>query len=808
MRLVFSPTSAARRALRLRFLPLLLLIAALAAPGPFFTGPAIALAADDASPAHHKAHKPKPAHTAKKTRAAHKPRRTVRAEKKSGRRRHRASRALRRARTARIKQAFVASAELRPMAQQLATLRTPAAYAGVTRYAQHHTGDAAAAAYLALGHAYLLDQRYAEAVASFRRSRQASDELADYADFLAARADEAAGDNAAAEALLHGFAQRYPDSIFVDQAPELEATALLALKNPAAARSVLLAAEQTDAAGRPGFQLVEAQVAAALGETAAAESLYKKLLLDHPLSPEAASALNSLTAMGAASSLTTAQLRILGDAYYNAGRYEEAREQFRALEREPELSTQDRAGFAVAAAACDLKLDRLTTAQAEALADTPDENGARRDYLLMVLARDRGDLDRQNKIVAEMESRFPASPWLADALFDTGNTYLLLHQYPQAIADYSELAARFPRDRHAAAVHWRAAWLTYRLGDYANAARLFDEQIRLYPTADETVAALYWRGRLDEAHRPAEAAAAYRAIVRAYPHYFYAQMARQRLVALGDLKAPPQSPVPAEFSRFQSPPPPVLSESFPADSPHLAKARLLANAGLNEYIAQEIAADPDSDSWSALAEAQIYASYGETFRALRAVKRAFPSAAETPIRSIPLAYWRILFPEPYWQTIQAESAKNGLDPYLVASLIRQESEFNPSAVSHADAWGLMQLLPSVGRSMARQEGLHHFRTYQLLDPETNIRLGTRYLHQQLDQFGGAPEYALAAYNAGDSRVAEWRTEGPYSGMDEFVESIPFHETRGYVESILRNIEIYKEIDAAAAPRKNSARTDP
>jgi soluble lytic murein transglycosylase len=173
-----------------------------------------------------------------------------------------------------------------------------------------------------------------------------------------------------------------------------------------------------------------------------------------------------------------------------------------------------------------------------------------------------------------------------------------------------------------------------------------------------------------------------------------------------------------------------------------------------------------------------------------------PGAASASIQSIPLAYWHILFPAPYWNTIKAESAKNNLDPYLVASLIRQESEFNPSVISYANAWGLMQLLPSTGKSLARQEGMTHFQTFQLLDPETNIRLGTRYLRQTLDRFGGVPEYALAAYNAGESRVEDWQSAGPYSGIDEFVESIPFTQTRDYVQAILRNIEIYREIDAS------------
>ena len=160
------------------------------------------------------------------------------AGKKARRPKKRPSKAVRRARAARIKLAFVASAELRPMAQQLATLRTPAAYTGVTKYAHAHSGEAAAAAYLALGHASMLDKRYEEAVSDFRQARQAGEELADYADFLAARASHDAGKDEAAEALLKGFSERYPDSIFVDQAPELEANTLLNMKDAAGAQRV------------------------------------------------------------------------------------------------------------------------------------------------------------------------------------------------------------------------------------------------------------------------------------------------------------------------------------------------------------------------------------------------------------------------------------------------------------------------------------------------------------------------------------------------------------------------------------------
>jgi soluble lytic murein transglycosylase len=697
------------------------------------------------------------------------------------------------ARTAKLKQAFVASTELRPMAQQLAAIRTAAAYAGVSGYAHRHTGETAAAAYLAVGHAYLLDNRFSEAAANLRQARAAGDALADYDEYLGAKAEHGGGNNAAAEELLKGFAERNPDSIFVVQAPELEAQILLGMNDYAGARRVLVAAP--DSAGRAGYQLALAEVDQAQGQTADAGSVYKHVLLTWPLSYEAQTARTRLTALGMESSLTAAEVRSLADAYYKAGRYEEASEQYHALARQSGGNVAERNGFAVAAAACDLKLKRLTREQAEALAASNDENGARRLYLLMELARNRDDLTGQASYVDQLRTGFPHSQWLAEALYSSGNMYLLRKDYPHAVEYYAELADHFPQSTNAAAAHWRAGWWSYRQGLYDQAAKVFEDQIREYPGAKETVSALYWRARLyeDQDHQPSMAAAHYRALIRTYSHYFYAQMAQERLVALGD--AAPVS-VPA-LEKYVPETIPKLDDTVPEGDPHLVKAHLLVNAGLSEYVPEEIAAAPGSSSWSGIAEAKIYTSYGETYRAMRVLKRALPFATSASIKSIPLAYWRILFPEVYWETIQAESAKNGLDPYLVASLIRQESEFNPSAISHANAYGLMQLLPSVGKQMAREEGLGSIETRQLLDPILNIKLGTRYLRQTMERYGRVPEYALAAYNAGENRVVDWQAAGPYHGVDEFVESIPFTETREYVQSILRNQEIYRGIDQYA-----------
>lgn len=689
------------------------------------------------------------------------------------------------------------------MAQQLAATRTAAAYTGVSAYARSHQGEASSAAYLAIGHAYLLDNRFAEAATNLRQARAVGDALADYADFLGAKANHDGGNNAAAEELLKGFAERNPDSIFVVQVPEVEAQVLLGMNDFAGARKVLT--DNPESANRAGYQLALAEVDQAQGQVDEAGRIYKHVLLTWPLTFEATTARTRLTALGLESSLTAAELRSLGDAYYNAGHYQEASEQYHALARKSGGDVAQRNGFAVAAAACDLKLKRLTRQEAEALAATNDENGARRLYLLMELARDREDLTAQTTYVETMRANFPHSPWLAEALFSSGNMYMLRKDYPRAVTYYSDLAEHFPQNTNAAAAHWRAGWWSYRQGLYPQAARIFEEQIKQYPGAKETVSALYWRARLYEQqdHEPSMAAAHYRKLISVYSHYFYAQMARERLVALGDA-APVTVPhldeyVPAVI--------PKLDATFPAGDPHLVKAHLLVNAGLSEYVPQEIAAAPDSASWSGIAEAQIYASYGETFRAMRVLKRALPYAASAPIKSVPLAYWRILFPEDHWETIKAESAKNGLDPYLVASLIRQESEFNPGAISHANAYGLMQLLPSVGKQMAREEGLGSIETRQLLDPVMNIRLGTRYLRQTMEKFGRVPEYALAAYNAGDNRVADWQAAGPYNGVDEFVESIPFTETRDYVQAILRNQDIYRGIDQYAQKSPAAQRAD-
>ncbi len=699
------------------------------------------------------------------------------------------------ARSHKLQMAFVASSQLRPMAQELTTMRSPAAYAGVTAYAHAHTGEAASAAYLALGHAYLLDHRYPDAASSFVKANASGKTLDDYADFLAAQADMEAGKLSDAEALLTGFATKYPESIFVGRLPVMIANLSLQQNDPQTALRVLHQHAADPISTHADFQLALARANQMMGNVDEAARLYRHIFLSFPLSNEAAQAKTQLPVVGAAATLTMSERRAHADALYAGGRYAEAGEEYRALANDSaQADASAKNALLVAAAECDLKTKRLSKQEVDALPDTQDESGARRMYLAVELARNKDDGSAQQGLVTQMEQRFPDSPWLAEALYTSGNMYLLRKDYPQAIVYYSELSKRFPENHYAPSSHWKAAWLNYRLGNYSEAAVLFDKQIALYQGGKEIPAALYWRGRLyaDQEHRPAMAAAYYQTVSRAFEHYYYAQMARDRLAELGQVTASDVAML-SSIHREEIPP---LTDDVPEDDEHVIKARLLANAGLNEYIPAEIQAADGSDQWGAFAEAEIYASDGETFRAMRVLKRALPFYTSAPIDTIPMGYWKILFPQQYWSSIEQESAKNGLDPYMVASLIRQESEFNPGAISPANAFGLMQLLPSVGRSMAKEEGIHHLNEVELLNPQTNIRLGSRYLKQTLDKFGGQAPYAFAAYNAGDSRVTDWQSIGKYHGMDEFVESIPFTETREYVQAIVRNESIYRALNAA------------
>jgi soluble lytic murein transglycosylase len=693
----------------------------------------------------------------------------------------------------RLHTAFVASTQLRPMAQQLVLLRSAAAYDGVRRWAAGHPGDGAAAAQLALGHALMMDHQYGQAEEAFAAAKQAGDALDDYAIYLGAQAALAGNRPQDAIAVLSHFAEQYPDSLFVPNAPVTLAKAYIANHDPASALRILEPLENTQAGGHVDFRATLAKVYQASGNTEAAARLFRGIYLKDPLSSQAMDAKNQLAVMNVP--LTVAERKEHADAMFNAHQYGDAGIEYRELEKDDKDLTQaDRDALEIYAAVCDLKLKRLSRMDVEKLPVTSDDSAALKLYLEAELARNVGDESGQDAFVQELTTKYPQSRWLEEALYSGGNMYLIRRDSGRAIADYRALVEHFPKSIYAPSAHWRAAWLNYRIRNYPEAARLMDEQIQNYPGGAEIPGALYWRGRLyeDVEHNFAQALNYYNKLNDAYVNSYYAMLARQRIASIGKREEVADAPALAAVRDVDDP---ALIDQLPENDPHLIKARLLANAALNEYIRPEIALSATSSEWGALAEADIYQSFGETTRALQAMKRSRIPFMAMDLDDVPHAYWEILYPRPYWGTLRSDAETNGLDPYLVAALIRQESEFNAGAVSRADAVGLMQLLPGTAKGLARKDGVRHFNANELLDPDVNLKLGTTDLRQAIGKYGGQVEYALASYNAGDSPVRQWIATNDYKDVPEWVESIPYSETREYVESILRNREMYRAIYA-------------
>ena len=179
--------------------------------------------------------------------------------------------------------------------------------------------------------------------------------------------------------------------------------------------------------------------------------------------------------------------------------------------------------------------------------------------------------------------------------------------------------------------------------------------------------------------------------------------------------------------------------------------------------------------------ARIYVSKQDYDAAIACLRKTFPDYNARPVASLPIEIWNILFPVRHWETISQQADKLKIDSNLVLAVIRQESAFNEKARSKANARGLMQILPSTGRKLAPHARITRYNARKLYQAETNIVLGTRYLASLLQQYGKS-ELALAAYNAGDSRVDRWMKAWGNLDMAEFVEQIPFSETRGLCQA--------------------------
>ena len=698
-------------------------------------------------------------------------------------------------RVRRMRQAFVASATLRPMAQQLLQDRSLPAYAGVEHFARLHSkDDAGALAWLVLGYAHVLDHDYAKAIDPLSRAKVHAGDLGDYVDYYLGTSYVQTGRTAEAIANLAHFSREHPDSLLVRDADVSYAGALIVEGQPTEAIAVL---ERIRTPTRSDVEFALGRAYAALGDKEKAAAAFETVYYNMPVSGEADAAHAELEKLTLTPAPSISQRQIRAAELMKRKRYADAAEEYRSLANEASPQIKPAMQLALADALHRAGRNRDAKQVLESLNNISGEDDAQRLYLLGQVAFSSNDNDVFYRTVEQLRVSYPASQWLEQALLTAANLHLVHHEYDQALDAYREAQKRFPDGPRASYIHWKAAWLTLRQGRNDEAKKAFEEQITLYPSGAETSAALYWRARLaEEDNQFAMARAFYVKLSERYRNFYYAELARDRIKRLPATPADPSGDYPV-LDRV----PPLESDvkitesEPPSDELHVQKAELLGNGGLVDFAERELQAvtPAEGGSWIPAEEAQLYVETGHYDRAIEVMKHSAPNYFALDIPDMPRPYWEALFPKAYWNDLKRYAAANGLDPYLVASLIRQESEFNPNAVSRANAVGLMQLLPKTGRTVARQEKLKRYNASQLYMPAVNLQLGTRYFRGMVDKFGGSFEYALAAYNAGSDRVEEWLGQGKYRDPQEFVESIPFTETREYVQAILRNASVYKQL---------------
>jgi soluble lytic murein transglycosylase len=692
-------------------------------------------------------------------------------------------------------QAFVASATLKPMARQLLQDRTPAAYLGVESYARRHSAeDAGALAWLAVGYAHFLDHDCLKAIDPLSRAKPHAGDIGDYVAYYLADCYLQVGRTAESLATLGVFEKAFPNSLLLRDAHVLDANALLVDNRPQEA-IVILEAEREPI--RADLELALGRAYAARGEAAKAVAVLRHLYFSLPLSSEAGSAsaeLDKLSRTPGISPPSFGERKNRADLLARGRRYAEALDAYRELLHEASPTDAPAIQLALAEALHHTGQNKEAKQLLDSLPQSSPEIAAERFFNLGEIERSQNDDDAFLGRIQDIRQAGPTSPWLEQSLLLAGNIYLLRRDYDKAIDAYRELEQRFPSGPRAHYAHWKCAWLSLRQGRTAEAKQEFEQQVALYPDSVEVPAALYWRGRLAEEDGDSQMAAAYyQKISDRYRNYYYGPLARERRNGLQTSGDPPHYPILDHV-------PPVneiltfTQAAVPDDNLRVEKARLLENGGLLDLAIRELkaAAEEDKGAWLPGEVARMYEDAGRYDLAVESLKRAIPNYFALDLAALPRSYWEGLFPRPYWTDLKRFASANGLDPYLVASLIRQESEFNPAAISPKNALGLMQLLPGVGKGVAKQTKLRHFSAPQLFTPAINLQLGTRYFRSMVDQFGGF-EYALAAYNAGDDRVRDWQSMGKYRDVQEFVESIPFTETREYVQAIMRNANVYRQL---------------
>ncbi len=397
-------------------------------------------------------------------------------------------------------------------------------------------------------------------------------------------------------------------------------------------------------------------------------------------------------------------------------------------------------------------------------------------------------VSRQTDVLEELLALPGEHPFRARALYSLARSRLADNDRVGALPFLARLAELPPgSERHLFAL-WHVLWDRYRNGDHDGLADEFEAAARENPGEFMAGQFLYFAGRVeDEAGDRDRAAGLYREVVLGYRNSFYGRMAGERLAAIAgeDALRGPEVERALILDRFR-----VRREDGAREVEGLYAAGL-AGAASSTAAALARAGEPDDAAFEAM-RGWLESRRRRNVPAIQALQRAAPFHTSIAGDELPEAFWRIFYPLDYEEGIRAGAERWNLDPHLVAALIRQESAFTARTTSPVGARGLMQIMPPTGRALARTEGIS-FSTRRLYDPDVNIRLGTRYFRQLLEEFGQRPDYALAGYNAGPHRVRRWSDGDLDIPLEVWVEEIPFTETRNYVKLIMRNEMMYRRL---------------
>ncbi|MBI4528044.1 MAG: DUF3808 domain-containing protein [Deltaproteobacteria bacterium] len=400
------------------------------------------------------------------------------------------------------------------------------------------------------------------------------------------------------------------------------------------------------------------------------------------------------------------------------------------------------------------------------------------------LARTYWNLDDNLKAMDhfnQLKKKYPASSFIDFADFASARIHESLGNTEEAIRIYRDFSKRFPASQLRQEAAWRLAWIHYLQGQHEKAYQAF----KRLSTGNEgdryQTAAYYWQARTAlKMGLAEEAKGIFVAIFNAPEDSYYKGAAARSLQKMGVAFDPKglDGPI-SEVSNSQ----PVL---IPEAAFHLIRARELTEISLSILAVAELDEIKNDGGDPGLYSLLMreYARNGAYRRSVSLANRIRGSSDELQ---------RFRYPLAYWEKVDKLAVELGLDPFLVVALIRQESLFDPYALSPASAYGLMQLLPTTAAREAKQMGLPVPNPETLFDPDVNLKIGIHHLKGLLDRYENNLPRAIAAYNAGENAVARWQRQIPAEDDEEFIERIPYAETRLYVKLVLRNQLSYRKI---------------